>query len=461
MHYSQHNLSDTIVAQATPPGTGAIAVIRLSGKEAISIADVAFIGKNLKEQNSHTIHFGTIRQADGTIIDEVLVSLFKGPNSYTGEDVVEVSCHGSDYIIQQLIHLFIQSSARLAQPGEFTMRAFLNGKMDLSQAEAVADLIASTSASSHAIALKQMRGGFSEEIKNLREELINFASLIELELDFSEEDVEFVSRTDLQALVEKIQTLLRKLIRSFELGNVLKNGVNTVLAGRPNAGKSTLLNVLLNEERAIVSHIAGTTRDTIEETLNIKGIQFRLIDTAGIRDAQDHIEAIGVQKTFEKIQQSAILVYIFDIEMFSPFEVKQDVDQLEKQGVPMLIIANKTDKTQKDHLDYQAISTQPIRFISAKNPNAAKEVEQALYDIVLSKNINLESTIITNARHYDALQKASDNLSDVLKGIASGIPSDLVALDIRQALHHLGEITGDISTDDLLGNVFGKFCIGK
>ena len=309
---SQHNLTDTIVALATPAGVGAIGVIRLSGTEAIEIVDKVFHGKTLADQATHTIHLGTIRE-EGHIVDEVLVSIFKTPKSYTKENVAEISCHGSNYIIQKLIQVFIKNGARMANPGEFTLRAFLNGQMDLSQAEAVADLIASSSESSHAIAMQQMRGGFSEEIKKLRQELLNFASLIELELDFSEEDVEFANRDELKILVKKIQRLIHALIESFRLGNVIKNGINTVIAGRPNAGKSTLLNALLNEERAIVSEIAGTTRDTIEEILNIKGVEFRLIDTAGIREAQDTIEAVGVEKTFEKIDQSALLIYVFDV----------------------------------------------------------------------------------------------------------------------------------------------------
>ncbi|HHS96261.1 MAG TPA: tRNA uridine-5-carboxymethylaminomethyl(34) synthesis GTPase MnmE, partial [Phaeodactylibacter sp.] len=313
MSYASHQLDDTIVALATSPGEGAIALIRLSGKDAIRIVDAVFHGKDLQMQATHTLHLGTIKDEGGKLLDEVLVSLFVAPKSYTKENVVEVSCHGSPYIVQQLIELFIRKGARMAQPGEFTLRAFLNGQMDLAQAEAVADLIASTSASSHQVAMQQMRGGFSKEIAHLRKQLLDFASLIELELDFSEEDVEFANREELKTLVHKIQDLLHHLIDSFRLGNVIKHGVNTVIAGRPNAGKSTLLNALLNEERAIVSHVAGTTRDTIEELLNIKGIRFRLIDTAGIREAQDQIESIGVAKTMEKIAQAALLVYVFDV----------------------------------------------------------------------------------------------------------------------------------------------------
>lgn len=341
--YSTQNLQDTIVALATPPGVGAIGVIRLSGEDALFIVNQVFHGKDLTAQPSHTAHFGTIKDEDETIIDEVLVTVFVAPKSYTGENVAEVSCHGSSYIIQQLIQLFIQKGARLAQPGEFTLRAFLNGRMDLSQAEAVADLIAAESKSAHAVAMQQMRGGFSNEIKRLREELIHFASMIELELDFGEEDVEFANRDDLKQLIHKILSLIHSLIHSFKLGNVIKNGVSTVIAGRPNAGKSTLLNALLNEERAIVSEIEGTTRDTIEEVLNIKGIHFRLIDTAGIREAQDQIEAIGVQKTMEKIQQSALLVYVFDVIKTKPEEVHKDLQKLVRPGLQLLVVANKMD----------------------------------------------------------------------------------------------------------------------
>ncbi|MBK7409123.1 MAG: tRNA uridine-5-carboxymethylaminomethyl(34) synthesis GTPase MnmE [Saprospirales bacterium] len=340
MHYA---LDDTITALSTPPGIGAIGVIRLSGPRAVAIVDAVFEGKKLKDQASHTAHFGTIKDAEGQALDEVVVTLFRAPRSYTREDVVEVSCHGSPYILQQVLQLFIEKGARMAKPGEFTLRAFFNGRMDLSQAEAVADLIASDSAAAHQIAIQQMRRGFSDEIRKLREELINFASLIELELDFSEEDVEFADRSQLKELMTKIQKLLHVLIQSFQLGNVLKHGVNTVLAGRPNAGKSTLLNALLNEERAIVSEIAGTTRDTIEETLHIQGITYRLIDTAGIREAADQIEAIGVRKTMEKIGQAAVLVYIFDVIKSGPEEVRKDLESLARPGLHLLVVANKMD----------------------------------------------------------------------------------------------------------------------
>ena len=471
MAYTAHNLSDTIVALATPQGVGAIGVIRLSGPEAVSVVDGVFHGKDLSEQPGHTVHFGTIRDGD-RIIDEVLATLFVAPRSYTGENVVEVSCHGSNYIIQQLIELFIREGARLAQPGEFTMRAFLNGRMDLSQAEAVADLIASNSAGNHQLAMRQMRGGFSHEIQELRQQLIDFASLIELELDFGEEDVEFANRDDLRQLVARIQQVLRELIQSFQLGNVLKQGVNTVIAGRPNAGKSTLLNALLNEERAIVSEIAGTTRDTIEEVLNIKGVQFRLIDTAGIREAEDAIEAIGVEKTMEKVRQSSLLVYVFDVIETSPEEVRSDLAKLILPDMHVLVVANKMDLnpyTEFSHYFPPALTTSPLDHLTKENwvPIIAKagmnipHLKDKLYEAVLHEKIDLDQTIVSNARHYEALEKAYQSLDDVLRGMDTSVTSDFVAMDIRQALHHLGSITGEISTDDLLGNIFGKFCIGK
>ncbi len=459
-----HNLTDTIVALATPTGIGAIGVIRLSGPKAIEIVNGVFKGKDLSTKASHTIHLGTIRDENDLIIDEVLASLFIAPKSYTKENVVEVSCHGSSYIHQQLLALFIRQGARMANPGEFTLRAFLNGQLDLSQAEAVADLIASSSESAHAIAIKQMRGGFSDEIKKLRTELINFASLIELELDFGEEDVEFADRDDLKILIEKIQKLLKSLIDSFHLGNVIKHGVNTVIAGRPNAGKSTLLNALLNEDRAIVSDIAGTTRDTIEEVLNIKGIEFRLIDTAGIREAQDQIEAVGVQKTLEKIKQSALLIYVFDVVRTTPEEVATDLKKLVGSNINLLAVANKMDLnpyTEAKHYTSELLHEDQFVPTSAINKMNIEYLKERLHQAVLSKQVNLDSTIVSNIRHYDALQRSYESLADALHGMETGVTSDFIAMDIRRALAYLGEITGEISTDDLLGNIFSKFCIGK
>ncbi len=484
MNYSRHDLGDTIVALATPPGVGAIGVIRLSGEQALAIVTAVFKGKNLTKQPSHTLHFGTIKNDEGQVLDEVLVSVFKAPNSYTGENIAEVSCHGSPFILQKIIELFIEKGARMAQPGEFTLRAFLNGKMDLSQAEAVADLIASTSESSHGVAMRQMRGGFSHEIQRLRDELVNFASLIELELDFAEEDVEFANRPQLRALVEKIHAYIHALIQSFKLGNVLKTGVPTVIAGRPNAGKSTLLNALLNEERAIVSEIAGTTRDTVEEVLNIQGVEFRLIDTAGIREAQDQIEAIGVEKTMEKLRQAALLVYVYDVVETKIDEVLSDIASLQHPGVHLLIVCNKMDKLPSYNPDWLLHPNDPaindfffangrpvesplanrqssIVTLSALNGMNIPYLKERLYDSVITQKTSTDSTIVTNARHLEALQKAAASLDDVLHGLDTGITSDFVAMDIRRALAFLGEITGEVGVEDLLGNIFSKFCIGK
>lgn len=456
-------LTDTIIALATPPGVGAIGVIRLSGKQAFEWANELFFGKDLLRQKSHTVHLGTLRY-EGAILDEALVTIFKGPHSYTGEDVIEISCHGSDFIIRKVMETLVRMGARPADKGEFTMRAFLNGKMDLSQAEAVADLISSNSESSHELAMQQMRGGFSEEIKNLRAQLIDFASLIELELDFSEEDVEFANRTALTDLVEKIQGIVKALIDSFLLGNVLKNGVNTVIVGRPNAGKSTLLNALLQEDRAIVSDIEGTTRDTIEEILNIQGVNFRLIDTAGIREANDTIEAIGVKKTFEKVRQSALVVYVFDAQKTAVEEVHKDIDQLLHPNIILLVVANKMDiNPYAKAADYLNEHLSEAQFIplSAKNKMNLALLEEKLYQSVISGEISTGDTILSNTRHYAALQQTQESLHAVLQGLSSDVPSDLIAMDIRRALHFLGEITGEISTDDLLENIFGNFCIGK
>lgn len=465
--YNSFDLEDTIVALATPAGSGAIAVVRLSGKDAIAIVDKLFKSKKLLEQATHTIHLGYIRDEKGAIVDQVLVSLFKEPNSYTKENVVEVSCHGSKFIQQRLVELFLRQGARMAREGEFTLRAFLNGQMDLSQAEAVADLISADSESAHQLALQQMRGGFSDEIQKLREDLINFASLIELELDFGEEDVEFADREDLKDLVTKIQTLLKRLLDSFQLGNAIKHGINTVIAGRPNAGKSTLLNALLNEDRAIVSSIAGTTRDTIEEILNIKGIEFRLIDTAGIREAGDQIEAIGVEKTLEKVAQSAILVYVYDMLELSLAEVKTDLDKLYVEGMKVLVIGNKSDEYEGDKQSNKTMQAalQAKGFwlteISAKEKTNLNLLQDSLYNTVLDGELNSGDVVVSNLRHYEALQKSNESLDKVLEGLQMGITGDFLAMDIRHALHYLGEITGEISTDDLLGNIFSNFCIGK
>ncbi len=449
---------ETIVALATATGSGAIAVIRVSGTDAIAIVNRVFKGTDLSQQLTHTIHFGTIRDGD-EVLDEVLVSLFVGPNSYTGENIVELSTHNSRYIIERVIQLLVKGGARAAQPGEFTLRAFLNGKMDLSQAEAVADLIASNSAASHQVAMQQMRGGFSNILKQLREQLIHFASLIELELDFSEEDVEFANREQLKSLVLEIDTVVRRLITSFEQGNVLKNGVPVVIAGKPNVGKSTLLNTLLNEERAIVSDIAGTTRDTIEDEINIRGISFRFIDTAGIRDTMDIIEAKGVERTREKMRQARLIIYLADPQQDDVDEINSQIAEVSALVVPYVVVVNKTDLLTDAHRAALA-DIKPL-FISAKNNVGVEELKDELFRKVNLHNLDSDDVLVTNIRHVAALQKTSESLGKVLDGIDNPITSDFLAMDIRQALHHLGEITGSVSTDDLLDNIFSKFCIGK
>src|SRR3569833_960229 len=450
---------DTIVALATPAGIGAIGVIRLSGPNAITIADKVFRGKDLAKQESHTIHFGQI--ADGDVVrDEVLFSLFIAPRSYTRENVVEISCHGSNFIIESIIKLLIKNGARAAKPGEFTLRAFLNGALDLSQAEAVADLIASNSKASQQIAMQQLRGGFSTQLQVLRERLVNFASLIELELDFSEEDVEFANRGQLKQLIADILRIIGRLVESFELGNAIKQGVNTVIAGRPNAGKSTLLNALLNEERAIVSHIPGTTRDTIEEILNINGINFRLIDTAGIREATDTIEQMGVERTMEKISQSALLVNDYDAASITIEEMNSDLVNLQKPGITMLVVANKADLLSEEQVSVLP-HTQSTIIISAKQKHHIDELKDKIYSSAIKFELTGNETLVTNVRHLEALQRTQEALSRLLTGIDTQVTSDFLAMDIKQALHYLGEITGTVTTDDLLDNIFSKFCIGK
>jgi tRNA modification GTPase len=461
MTYETMTNDQTIVALATPNGTGAIGIIRLSGPDAITIANSVFKGKDLTKQASHTIHFGSIMDGD-LALDEVLVSLFVGPRSYTRENVVEISCHGSAYIIESIIKLLIKKGARSAKAGEFTLRAFLNGQLDLSQAEAVADLIASNSKASQQVALNQLRGGFSNQLQALRDQLVQFASLIELELDFAEEDVEFANRDQLKKLINEINRVIGNLIRSFELGNAIKQGVNTVIAGRPNAGKSTLLNALLNEERAIVSHIPGTTRDTIEEVLNIQGVNFRLIDTAGIREATDAIEQIGVQRTMEKISQSALLIYLFDAAQITIDELNQDLESLQKPGINMLVVANKSDLPEQSSKlsDFRASGLSDFLSISAKEKLHIDELKNKIYTSAIKNQLTGDETLVTNVRHLEALQKTEEALIMVLNGM-DNVTSDFLSMDIKQALHYLGEITGAVTTDDLLENIFSKFCIGK
>ena len=460
--------NETIVALATPSGAGAVAIIRMSGKDAITIAAEVFqsvSGKDLSKQKTHTIHLGTI--VEGTkIYDQVLVSIFKNPNSYTGENVIEISCHGSTFIQQQIIQLLLRKGCRMAQAGEFTLRAFLNGKLDLSQAEAVADLISSDNEASHQIAMQQMRGGFSNEISKLREELLNFASLIELELDFAEEDVEFADRTQFHDLLNRIEFVLKRLIDSFAVGNVIKNGIPVAIVGEPNVGKSTLLNALLNEERAIVSEIAGTTRDTIEDELVIGGIGFRFIDTAGIRETIDVVESIGIKKTFEKIEQAQVVLFLVDSSQLSDDSLeslKSEIEQI-KNKYPLktlLVVFNKMDLMTAELVENINFEISNALLISAKNKTGIDDLKNQLLSFVNTGALRNNETIVTNTRHYDSLLKALEEIQKVKFGLNSGIPSDLMAIDIRQALFYFGEITGEVTNDELLGNIFANFCIGK
>jgi len=461
-------LQDTIVALATPSGAGAIAVIRVSGPDAVAIVASVFQsvkGKDLTKQKSHTLHLGHITD-EGKVYDQVLVSLFKGTNSYTGEPTVEISCHGSLFIQQQIIQLLLRKGCRMAQPGEFTMRSFLNGKMDLSQAEAVADLIASDNEAAHQLAMQQMRGGFSNEIARLREELLNFASLIELELDFSEEDVEFADRSAFRELVNRIEFVLKRLIDSFAVGNVIKNGIPVAIVGEPNVGKSTLLNALLNEERAIVSDIAGTTRDTIEDELVINGICFRFIDTAGIRETHDVVESIGIQKTFEKIEQAQVVLFLTDSTQWKGDRMAVLENEIEKvkNQYPLkqlVVLFNKKDLLEPEMLKTLDERVENAVFISAKNKEGISDLQDRLMQLVNTGALRNNETIVTNTRHYDALLKALEEIQKVQWGLDSQLPADLMAIDIRQALYYFGEITGQVTNDELLGNIFANFCIGK
>jgi len=463
--------TDSIVALATPSGAGAIAIIRISGEDAIAIGDSVFQsikGKDLTKQKSHTLHLGHI--IDGIkVLDEVLVSIFKGPHSYTGENTVEISCHGSTYIQQQIIQLLLRKGCRMANPGEFTLRAFLNGKLDLSQAEAVADLISSDNEASHQIAMQQMRGGFSNEITILREELLNFASLIELELDFAEEDVVFADRTQFHELLNRIEFVLKRLIDSFAVGNVIKNGIPVAIVGEPNVGKSTLLNALLNEERAIVSHIAGTTRDTIEDELVIGGIGFRFIDTAGIRETEDIVESIGIRKTFEKIEQAQVVLYLFESFKFkvSSSEYITEIEKVKNKYPlkPILVVVNKVDLISENEVlsirkQLETLNVN-LETISAKQNIGVEELKNQLLSFVNTGALRNNETIVTNTRHYDSLLKALDAIQKVKYGLQTNLSSDLMAIDIKEALYHFGMITGEVTNDELLGNIFANFCIGK
>ncbi|MVN77259.1 tRNA uridine-5-carboxymethylaminomethyl(34) synthesis GTPase MnmE [Hymenobacter sp. HMF4947] len=462
--------SDTIVALSTPPGVGALAVVRLSGPEAVGITQALFSKKNLAAQPGHTLHYGTLRDpSNDALLDEVVVALYRAPRSYTREDVVEISGHGSDFVVQQLLGALLRQGARLAEAGEFTKRAFLNGALDLAQAEAVADLIAADSALSHQVALNQLRGGFSDELRGLRAQLVKFAALLELELDFGEEDVEFADRTGLARLLAEVQGVVLGLLRSFELGNVIKNGITTVIAGRPNAGKSTLLNALLREERAIVSAIPGTTRDFIEDEVSLDGLRFRFVDTAGLRDnPADEVEAIGVQRTRQRIGQAALLLYLFDLTELTPAEVQADIAELTSSlpTLPVLAVGNKMDLSTAAQLAaFEELSEISIKlnFIAASQRLGLDALQESLLAQVRGAGLagTGTATIVTNVRHARALETAAEYLAAVRQGLDVGRGTELLAADLRHALNSLGEITGEISSDDLLTSIFTQFCIGK
>lgn len=466
--YTSYNRSDTICALSTPPGIGAIAIVRISGPESISISSLFFksrkINFTVQQFESHTAHFGYL-STKNEVIDEVVLTIFRNPHSYTGDDIIEISCHGSEYVQQRILEVLIDAGARMARAGEFTMRAFLNGKLDLSQAEAVADLISSRSKVAHDLALSQMRGGFSLKIKEMRSQLLDFASLIELELDFSEEDVEFADRGKLKKLMGGIIEEMGKLASSFSLGNVIKKGIPVAIVGKPNVGKSTLLNALLNEERAIVSEIPGTTRDTIEDTFTIHGITFRFIDTAGLRShTTDAIETIGITRTYEKIKEASVILYLFDISTITADEIdelkiefRDHIDDPEKH---FMLIGNKTDLMLETPQHITALFDLETIFISAKRKENINLIIERLLKTVKSANIG-DQSIVSNARHYHSIKSTLIALNEAAKGLEENIPTDLIATDIRSALHHLGEITGEVTTEDILGNIFGKFCVGK
>jgi tRNA modification GTPase len=459
MSNAYSNWEDTIVALATAHGVSAIGVVRLSGNKAIEIANSLFPSKDLLKETANTLHVGFLKERE-TVLDEVVLSLFRAPRSYTGEDVIEISCHGSPFIQEQIINACIAQGARLAKPGEFTQRAFLKGKLDLTQAEAVADLIASNTAASQQTALKNIRGGFSDILKELRDQLIRFSALIELELDFSQEDVEFADRTALEALILRISVTVKQLLESFRLGNVIRNGVNVAIVGKPNAGKSTLLNTLLNENRAIVSEIAGTTRDTIEEIINIDGILFRLIDTAGIRDSEDAIEIIGVEKSMEKMKSADIVLYLFDAFSETAGELESALYRLQEVNPTFMLVGTKSDLFAEQSLAEKFAGIDAL-YLSAKTHHHIELLKERLVDKVLQGKVNTENVIVTNARHYASLQQVASSLTDIQSGMDNRIPGDLLALDIRRCLHYLGEITGEVTNEDQLDYIFSKFCIGK
>ena len=461
--------NDTIIALATPAGVGAISVIRLSGENAIYFVEANFKSikknKSLLNQKTHTIHLGHIIE-NNIVLDEVLVSVFKNPNSYTGENVVEISCHGSSFIQQEIIQLFLKKGCRMADNGEFTMRAFLNGKMDLSQAEAVADVIASNSAASHQMAIQQMRGGITNELKELRVQLLNFAALIELELDFSGEDVEFADRAKFRELVAKITFVLKRLIDSFSFGNAMKNGIPVAIIGEPNVGKSTLLNSILNEEKAIVSDIAGTTRDAIEDEIIIDGVAFRFIDTAGIRETKDIIESIGIKKAYEKADNAQLIIFLIDANKFTEnkkqFLAEIEIIKIRFPNKRVLVIGNKIDTLSALETTTLQSKIDNLILLSAKNKTGIETLKSELTSLVNIGALSNNETIVTNSRHFEALNNALKAISSVQEGIDLKISTDLFSIDIRECLRHLGNITGEYDVDkDILGHIFGNFCIGK
>lgn len=467
MYFCKMIQNDTIIALATPSGVGAISVIRLSGDNAIAIVDAFFKSvkkeKSLKKQQTHTIHLGHIVD-NGIIIDEVLTSVFKNPRSYTGENVVEISCHGSSFIQQEIIQLFLRNGCRMADNGEFTMRAFLNGKMDLSQAEAVADVIASNSAASHQMAIQQMRGGITNELKELRAQLLDFAALIELELDFSGEDVEFADRTKFKELVAQITFVLKRLIDSFSFGNAMKNGIPVAIIGEPNVGKSTLLNALLNEEKAIVSEIAGTTRDAIEDEIIIDGVAFRFIDTAGIRETKDIIESIGIKKAYEKADNAQLIIFLIDPRIARKEKRKEEIEIIKNRfpNKRLLVVANKIDLLSVDEIATLQLEIENLITLSAKNKTGIESLKSELTSLVNIGALSNNETIVTNSRHFEALNNALYAITSVKQGIDLEISTDLFSIDIRECLRYLGAITGDYDVDkDILGHIFSNFCIGK
>jgi tRNA modification GTPase len=460
----------TICAISTSPGTGAIAVIRLSGDKAIEITDKVFLSpsanKKLKDQSANTLHFGQLTTG-GEVIDEVVISLFKAPHSYTGEDIVEISCHGSVFIQQRILEVLIENGARMAGPGEFTQRAFLNGKMDLSQAEAVADVISSSNAAAHKLAISQMRGGFSKEINDLRDRLLHFTAMIELELDFAEEDVEFADRKELLQLADKVENLLGKLKDSFQLGNVIKNGIPVAIIGETNVGKSTLLNALLNEDKAIVSEIHGTTRDVIEDVVNIHGTAFRFFDTAGLRETRDYIETLGIERTYHKLSEAAVVLLVVDTQNPYPLVLSR-IEKIRKrltEGQRLIIVANKTDTGKADTIQnlkqLELAGDEKIVFIAARDKHNLDELINLMTHTVNIESVGREDIIVTNARHYEILKNAHEAILRVLEGLKTGITGDFLSQDIRECLHYLGEITGEITTNEVLGHIFKNFCIGK